>query len=54
MARRDQAHRDVRDKRCYLQKYYEELDRKFRGNREDLFASLARLEKSLLEAYEKD
>ena len=54
VGRRDQAQRDVRDKKCYLQKYYEELDRKFRGNREDLFASLAKLEKSLLDAYDKD
>lgn len=54
MLKRDQAILDAKEKRHYLHRYYEELDRKFRGGREDLFASLTRLEQSLLEAYERD
>jgi hypothetical protein len=46
--KRDQSQLECKEKRCYLQRYYEELDRKFRGGREDLFASLARLEQNLL------
>lgn len=54
IARRDQALAECKQKRCYLEKYYEELDRKFRGGKDELFSNLARLEASLLEAYEKD
>lgn len=54
IARRDQALVECKQKRCYLEKYYEELNRKFRGGKDELFSNLARLEASLLEAYEKD
>jgi hypothetical protein len=43
-----------KEKQCYLKKYYDELDRKFRGGRDDLFAGLKKLEHNLLEMYERD
>lgn len=44
----------LKEKQIYLQKYYDELDRKFRGGRDDLFAGLKKLEHSLIEMYRRD
>lgn len=44
----------LKEKQFYLQRYYEELDRKFRGGRDDLFAGLKKLESNLLEMYQRD
>ena len=41
--RKEIAQIQLREKQHYLQKYYNELDRKFRGGREDLFSGLKKL-----------
>lgn len=46
--KRNQASLNCKEKRCYLEKYYQELDRKFKGGKEELFNNLAKLEQSLL------
>ena len=52
--RRDRAKNEASQKRHYLSKYHQELDKKFRGNREDLFAGLAKRERNLREIYSRD
>ena len=49
--KKELAELQLKEKQVYLKRYYEELDRKFRGGRDDLFAGLKKLETNLLEMY---
>ena len=44
----------LKEKQHYLKKFYNELDKHFRGGREDLFAGLKKLEQNLMEMYTRD
>ena len=46
--KKELAELQLKEKQVYLKRYYEELDRKFRGGRDDLFAGLKKLETNLL------
>ena len=50
-ARKELAIVQFKEKQSYLQKYYQQLDQKFKGGRDDLFAGLKKLENNLLEMY---
>lgn len=41
--KKETAELQLREKQFYLQRYYEQLDKKFRGGRDDLFAGLKKL-----------